>query len=112
MLSELIAPAAPVVLPMTRAVVRAGTGAIAVLTGVPSVGAGTQPPGTQGIITILGYAAWLVCALCVGGVFVVAGKMAVAHRHGIAGEHMTGLGFVLGACVLVAASSAIVGALV
>ena len=75
-------------------------------------GTGVQPPGTQGIVTVLGYVSWVVCALCVAGVLIVAGRMAVHHRQGIGGEHMTGLVWVLGACVLVASSSALVGALI
>jgi hypothetical protein len=77
-----------------------------------SVGAGTQPPNTDGITTILGWVAWVVCAMCVVGILVVAGKMAVSHNRGEGGQHMTGIAYVLGACVLVAAASGLVGALV
>jgi len=82
------------------------------LAAVVDPGTGVQPPGTQGLVTALGYVAWTVCFLCVAGVFLVAGRMAVHHRQGIGGEHMSGLAWVLGACVLVAASSGVVGALV
>ena len=34
-----------------------------------------QPPGTQGLITVLNWVAWGVTFLCVVGVFMVAGKM-------------------------------------
>lgn len=84
----------------------------AILAAVPSVGSGTQPPGTQGIVTAMGYAAWVVCAICVVGVFICAGRMAVSHRQGMAGEHVSGIAYVLAACILVASASAIVGALV
>ena len=75
-------------------------------------GTGTQPPGTQGIVTAMGYVSWVVCALCVTGVLLVAGRMALHHRQGIGGEHMSGLAWVLAACILVAAGSGVVGALI
>jgi cytochrome c oxidase assembly factor CtaG len=80
--------------------------------GVVNPGTGIQPPGTQGIVTALGYVSWIVCALCVAGVLMVAGRMALHHRQGIGGEHMSGLAWVLGACILVAAGSGVVGALI
>jgi hypothetical protein len=75
-------------------------------------GTGIQPPGTQGIVTAMGYVSWVVCALCVTGVLLVAGRMALHHRQGIGGEHMSGLAWVLAACILVAAGSGVVGALI
>ena len=48
-----------------------------VLLDVVNPGTGTQPPGTQGIVTVMGYVAWVVCALCVAGVLLVAGRMAL-----------------------------------
>ena len=53
-----------------------------VLIDVVSPGTGVQPPGTQGIVTVMGYVAWVVCALCVTGVLLVAGRM--AKRRGLA----------------------------
>ena len=82
------------------------------LAAVIDPGTGTQPPGTQGIVTALGYVSWVVCALCVAGVLLVAGRMAVSHRQGGGGEHMSGLAWVLGACILVACASGVVGALI
>lgn len=84
---------------------------IAIL-GVVDPGTGIQPPGTQGIVTAMGYVSWVVCALCVTGVLLVAGRMALHHRQGIGGEHMSGLAWVLAACILVAAGSGVVGALI
>ena len=84
---------------------------IAIL-GVVDPGTGIQPPGTQGIVTAMGYVSWVVCALCVTGVLLVAGRMALHHRQGIGGEHMSGLAWVLAACILVAAGSGVVGTLI
>ena len=75
-------------------------------------GTGQQPPGTGGLTTILQWIAWIVCGICVAGVLMVAGRMAVMHNRGEGGQHMVGIAYVLGACVLVGAASALVGALV
>lgn len=73
----------------------------------------TQPPGTQGLTTILSWGAWLVAFLCVAGILVVAGTMAVAHHRGGDGaQSASRLGWVLGACVLGASASALAGALI
>ncbi len=82
------------------------------LLAVVNPGTGIQPPGTQGIVTAMGYVSWVVCALCVTGVLLVAGRMALHHRQGIGGEHLSGLAWVLAACILVAAGSGVVGALI
>ena len=61
---------------------------------------------------LLGFVAWTVTGLCVAGVLMVSGKMAISHRRGEGGEHAAGLAWVGGACVLVGSAAAIVGALV
>jgi hypothetical protein len=38
--------------------------------------------------------------------------MALHHRQGIGGEHISGLAWVFAACILVAAGSGVVGALI
>ncbi|MFI6662837.1 hypothetical protein ACIBL8_45940 [Streptomyces sp. NPDC050523] len=81
-------------------------------TGVPNVGGGEAPPGADGLLKVLRWVAWSVTALCVAGIFGVAAKMAVDHSRGGAREHVRGLGFVLGACLLVGSASGLVGALV
>ncbi len=72
----------------------------------------TQPPGTGGLATLLNWTAWLATFAAVVGLLVTAALMALSHRRGEGSEHMSRLGMVLGACVLVAASGALVGALV
>ncbi|MER7693728.1 MULTISPECIES: hypothetical protein [Streptomyces] len=81
-------------------------------TGVPDVGGGEAPPGAEDLLTVLKWVAWSVTALCVAGIFGVAARMAVDHSRGGGREHARGLGFVLGACLLVGSASGIVGALV
>ncbi|MFF0728732.1 hypothetical protein [Streptomyces sp. NPDC004134] len=80
--------------------------------GVPDVGEGEAPPGANDLLTVLRWAAWSVTALCVAGIFGVAGRMAVDHSRGGGREHARGLGFVVGACMLLGSASGIVGALV
>ena len=72
----------------------------------------TQPPGTAGLLTMLSWASWIVSFLCVVGVLLVAGTMAVRHHRGEAGEALGRLGWVLGACVLGSGAGAIAGALI
>jgi hypothetical protein len=79
--------------------------------GIPAPGIGTPPPGSKNITQVLSWIAWCVCGLCVTGVLVVAGRMAVQHNRGEGGQHALGLAYVLGACILVGAGSGIVGAL-
>ena len=73
---------------------------------------GVQPPGTQGLTTVLNWTFWGVTFMCVVGVLMVAGAMAVAHRRGEGGEHLAKLGWVMGACVLGAAGSQLVNTLI
>src|SRR5436309_406732 len=93
------------------------TTAAVVSTTAPALAAGnapapgfTQPPGTGGLTTMLSWAGWTVAFLCTVGILLVAGTMAVKHRRGEGGESLGALGWVLGACVLGAASGSIAGA--
>ena len=79
---------------------------------VPNPGQGTQPPGSDGIVKILGWAAWIAVAVCVVGVLIAGAKMAIEHRRGGGGESVASLGWVLGGCIVIGSASALVGALV
>lgn len=68
----------------------------------------TAPPGSEKMTMVLGWALWVVIALAVLGVFIVAGKMILSHRRGEGGEHASGLAFVLMGCVLIGSASGIV----
>ena len=72
-----------------------------------------QPPGTEGLTTMLGWGGWLVSFVCVAGILIVAAMMALKHRRGEGGgEAMGALGWVLGACVLGSAAGPIASALI
>jgi hypothetical protein len=57
---------------------------------------------------VLGLLKWSVIAGCVAGVFIVAGKAALAHRRGEIHDVIGQLGAVALACVLVAAGAGLV----
>ncbi len=71
-----------------------------------------QPPGTEGLTTVLSWVAWGVTFLCVVGVFLVAGKMGVSHRRGEGSEAVGQLGWVMGACILGASATSLVNVLI
>lgn len=80
---------------------------------VPDPGSGEAPPGTDGIETLLRWLAWIVFAACIAGVLIAAISMAINHqRGGIAGEGVNKLAWALGAAVVGASASGLVGALV
>lgn len=71
-----------------------------------------QPPGTAGLMTVMGWVSWGVTFLCIIGILFVAGKMAFSHRRGEGSEAVGQLGWVMGACVLIAAAGPIVNVLI
>ena len=71
-----------------------------------------QPPGTEGLMTVMGWVSWGVTFLCIIGIFFVAGKMAFSHRRGEGSEAVGQLGWVMGACILIAAAGPIVNVLI
>jgi hypothetical protein len=79
-------------------------------TGIPNPGFGSAPPGSAGIVTILGWIAWGVSAACIGGILFQAIKMAISIRRGEFSEHAMGLGIVLFACIVGASAFGVVGA--
>ncbi|MDK8283228.1 hypothetical protein ACRQF6_02970 [Actinotignum sp. GS-2025f] len=72
----------------------------------------TQPPGTEKITQILGYVAWGAGVLCLLGIFIVAGKLAINARHGEGLEEAKGLLWVLAALVLIGSATSLIGAFI
>jgi hypothetical protein len=58
---------------------------------------------------VLGWVKWLGLAAAFAGLFVAAGRMALSHRMGSGGEHMSSLGYIAGSLVLIGSASALVG---
>jgi hypothetical protein len=79
---------------------------------VPNPGTGEAPPGSEGLLTILKWIAWIVFALAVVGILICAGTMMLNNRRGEGGEHAQRLGMVMGGCILASVASGVVGALV
>ncbi len=69
----------------------------------------TQPPGTQGLITVVNYIAWGAFAVCLIGFVIAAAGMAVKHHRGEEMSSMKGLGMSLMGTVLIGSAGAIVG---
>ncbi|MBF5083759.1 hypothetical protein [Quadrisphaera sp. INWT6] len=80
--------------------------------GVPDPGAGVAPPGSEGLLTILQWAAWIGFGVAVLGVVLAGIAMAISHRRGEGGEHMSRLGWVFAGCIVIGSAAGLVGALV
>lgn len=73
----------------------------------------TAPPGSGGLIKILGWAAWIVFGLAVLGILFVAGKMMIDQKAGHGGgQHAQSLAMVLTGCIIASVASGIVGGIV
>lgn len=57
-----------------------------------------QPPGVQGLVTLVNYAAWAFTLVCVVAIIIAAGKLAIAHQRGE--QPGTGIVMVLIAAVI------------
>jgi len=86
--------------------------ALDVLAAVPNPGSGSPPPGSDGFVKILRWAAYLALGVCVLGVIIAGGAMAVSSRRGEGGEHMSRLGWVMAGAIVIGSASGLVGALI
>jgi peptidoglycan/LPS O-acetylase OafA/YrhL len=68
-----------------------------------------QPPGTEGLTTVMGWAKWVALAVCVLGLFAAGALMAIQSRRGEGGEHVGKIGMALGGVVVISAGAALVG---
>ena len=82
--------------------------ALRITTGIPDP-APVQPPGTDGLSTILGWVKWVALAVCVMGLIVAGALMAVQSRRGEGGEHVGKIGMALGGVVVISAAASLVG---
>ena len=93
------------------------TGLLLMATAGPALAAPAPTPGLPGGVedkldTLLGMGMSFVIVACVAGVFICAGKLGLAIRHGNAAEAAGQLVAVLVACVLVGSGAGIVNYLV
>ncbi|HLR97355.1 MAG TPA: hypothetical protein VK053_22730 [Jiangellaceae bacterium] len=68
-----------------------------------------QPPGTEGLTAILGWARWVALAVCILGLFAAGALMAVSSRRGEGGEHVGKIGMSLAGVIVISAAVALVG---
>ena len=73
-----------------------------------------EPPPTEvtdGLRKVLGWVKWIAYLICALGIIIAGGMMAVGQRRGEGGEHADRLGWVLAACIVIGAATALVDAL-
>ena len=82
-------------------------------TPAPGAGFNSTPvaiPGVDKLQAIIGYSAWIATAVCLIGLIIAGASMAVAHHHGETVQ-LGRLGGVVAGCLVVGASSSVVGAI-
>lgn len=72
---------------------------------------GKKPPGADKLLEIVDWVRWIAFTVCILGILIAGAMMAVGQRRGEGGEHAARLGWVLAACVVIASSTLLVGAL-
>ncbi|GAB3306096.1 hypothetical protein [Pseudoclavibacter terrae] len=68
-----------------------------------------QPPGTEGVSTLLGWVKWIALAICVLGLIAAGALMAIQSRRGEGGEHAGKIGMALGGVIIISAATSLVG---
>jgi len=76
--------------------------------GASSIAAGTAPPNSGNITTVLGYATWIALAVCVVSLVILGAIIATRMRAGEGLAAVGRVGLVLGAVVFISGASAIV----
>ncbi|WP_156475771.1 hypothetical protein [Pseudoclavibacter helvolus] len=71
-----------------------------------------QPPGTEGVTTIMGWVKWVGLAVCVLGLIAAGTMMAINSRRGEGGEHAGKIGMALGGVIIISAAASLIGFLV
>jgi hypothetical protein len=79
---------------------------------IPGDPAIKQPPGTQGINDVMGWAKWIALAVCILGLVVAGALMAIQSRRGEGSEHVGKIGMALAGVVVISAAGSLVGFLV
>jgi hypothetical protein len=71
-----------------------------------------EPPGVkENVDKVLDWVKWIAYGVCTLGILIAGGMMAVGQRRGEGGEHAARLGWVLAACIVIGAATALTQAL-
>ena len=84
------------------------TSTVAMLTVIPNPDP-TQPPGSEGILAILGWAKWVALAVCVAGLIIAGALLAINSRRGEGGEIAGRVVAALIGVIIISAAAALVG---
>jgi hypothetical protein len=76
------------------------------------VGRGQAPPGSDSLLNLLRWTAWICFGICVGAVMWAGAMMGMSARRGEGGEHAGRLGWTLAGAIVIGSASGIVGAVV
>ncbi|MFG1907188.1 TrbC/VirB2 family protein [Kribbella sp. NPDC048928] len=68
-------------------------------------------PVTDGLDTVVSWVKYIAYIVCGLGIIIAGGMMAIGQRRGEGGEHAARLGWVLAACIVIGAATAIVDTL-
>ena len=68
-----------------------------------------QPPGTEGLTSIMGWVKWVALAVCIIGLMAAGALMAINSRRGEGGEHAGKIGMALGGVIVISAAGSLVG---
>lgn len=75
---------------------------------VPDPGA-EQPPGTEGISTILGWLKWGGLSVCIAGLMIAGALMAIKSQRGDGGDTTGRIGMALVGVIIISAGASLVG---
>lgn len=82
-----------------------------ILLAVPNPGGGTAPPGSDGLVQLLGWAKWICFGICVAALMIAGAIMAWNSRRGEGQEHGARIAWGMGGVAVISGSFALVSAL-
>ena len=71
-----------------------------------------KPPGSEHLLELLQYTAWISFGICIAAVMFTGAMMGISSRRGEGGEHAGRLGWTLAGAIIIGSASGIVGAFV
>lgn len=68
-----------------------------------------QPPGTEGLLVIMGWGKWVALGICILSLFATGALMGFHSRRGEGSEHVSRIGSALSGVTLISAAASLVG---